>query len=53
MIPLEFAPSTFLIPISFFLLSDEYAINPNNPRQATKIANPENIPNIFIIFKSD
>jgi hypothetical protein len=36
--PLEDAPRTFLIPISFVLLSAVNDVNPNNPRQARNMA---------------
>ena len=41
------APSTFRTPIPFVRCAVAKSDNPNNPRQAMKIANPEKILNAF------
>ena len=41
------APSTFLIPISLVRCIAVRDDNPNNPRQAIKMAKPAKIPKIF------
>ena len=38
------APNTFLIPISFVLLSAVYAAKPNNPRHEIRIASTAKMP---------
>ena len=38
-----FAPNIFLIPISFVRCTTANAVNPNNPKQASKIASVENV----------
>ena len=46
------APSTFRIPISFFLRSEVNIAKPNNPKQVINIAKNENIPKTFPNFIS-